>query len=174
MLPEGLATTAETDLWECRPRVSHYRCRFLLESEKSSPIKIKSALPPPKKKPKYPPSPKRRNFVDMGFSCRKNAFFQASIKLAQPFPAPELRTENFTDTRIFLIEFQSISIRDTDFGLETNKLCNDVFHLQSHYIGTVHWVEVTVCIERRGILRVGTYSLEFLYVDLQMQKLEHL
>ena len=30
--------------------------------------------------------------MDMGFSCRKNAFFQASIKLAQPFPAPELRT----------------------------------------------------------------------------------
>ena len=38
----------------------------------------------------------------MVFSCRKNAFFQASIKLTQPFPAPELRTENFTDTRIFL------------------------------------------------------------------------
>ena len=30
--------------------------------------------------------------MDMGFSCRKSAFFQASIKLAQPFPAPELRT----------------------------------------------------------------------------------
>ena len=42
--------------------------------------------------------------MDMSFSCRKNAFFQAPIKLAQPFPAPELRTENFTDTRIFLIK----------------------------------------------------------------------
>ena len=31
--------------------------------------------------------------MDMGFSCRKNAFFQASIKLAHPFPAPELRTK---------------------------------------------------------------------------------
>ena len=40
--------------------------------------------------------------MDMVFSCRKNAFFQAPIKLAQPFPAPELRAENFTDTRIFL------------------------------------------------------------------------
>ena len=40
--------------------------------------------------------------MDMAFSCRKNAFFQAPIKLAQPFPAPELRAENFTDTRISL------------------------------------------------------------------------
>ena len=38
----------------------------------------------------------------MGFSCRKNTFFQAPIKLAQPFPAPELRAKKFTDTRIFL------------------------------------------------------------------------
>ena len=43
--------------------------------------------------------------MDMGLSCRKNAFFQAPIKLAQPlnFPAPELRAKIFTDTRIFLI-----------------------------------------------------------------------
>ena len=41
--------------------------------------------------------------MDMGVSCRKNAFFQAPIKLAQPFPGAELRTEFFTDTRIFLI-----------------------------------------------------------------------
>ena len=39
--------------------------------------------------------------MDMSFSCRKNAFFHAPIKLAQPFPAPELRTKHFTDTRIF-------------------------------------------------------------------------
>ena len=56
-----------------------------------APIKIKSALQPPPK-PKIPP-PKTRNFMDMGFSCRKNAFFQASIKLTHPFPAPELRTK---------------------------------------------------------------------------------
>ena len=40
--------------------------------------------------------------MDMPFSGRKSAFFQAPIKLAHPFPAPELRAENFTDTRIFL------------------------------------------------------------------------
>ena len=59
-----------------------------------APIKIKSAPPPPPK-PKIPPPPKTRNFMDMGFSCRKNAFFQASIKLAQPFSAPELQTRGF-------------------------------------------------------------------------------
>ena len=57
-----------------------------------APIKIKSALPPPPKTQNTPPS-KTRNFMDMGFSCRKNAFFQASIKLTHPFPAPELRTK---------------------------------------------------------------------------------
>ena len=61
--------------------------------------KIGTAPPPPHKKPKIPP-PKKRNFMDMGFSCRKNAFFQAPIKLAQPFPAPELRT-NILRTRGF-------------------------------------------------------------------------
>ena len=40
--------------------------------------------------------------MDMGFSCRKNAFFQASIKLTHPFPAPELWTNIFADTMLFL------------------------------------------------------------------------
>ena len=67
--------------------------------------KIKSALPtspPPKKKPKIPP-PKTRNFMDMVFPAERKHFCQASIKLAQPFPAPELRTKIYTETRIFLI-----------------------------------------------------------------------
>ena len=56
-----------------------------------APIKIQSALPPPPQKTKIPP-PKTRNFMDMAFFLqKKNAFFQAPIKLAQPFPAPELR-----------------------------------------------------------------------------------
>ena len=44
-----------------------------------APIKIKSAPPPQKK----------GEFYGHGFSCRKNAFFQVSIKLVHPFPAPE-------------------------------------------------------------------------------------
>ena len=49
-----------------------------------APIKIKSALPPT--------PPKKGEFYGHGFYCRKNAFFQVSIKLAHPLPAPELRT----------------------------------------------------------------------------------
>ena len=63
-----------------------------------APIKIKSALPPPQKKTQNTPPKKTRNFMDMRFSCRENAFFQASIKLTHPFPAPELRT-NILRTR---------------------------------------------------------------------------
>ena len=37
-------------------------------------IKIKSALPPPQN-PKYPPPPKTRNFMDMGFFLQKERIF---------------------------------------------------------------------------------------------------
>ena len=52
--------------------------------------------------------------MGMGFSCRKNAFFQAPIKLAQPFPAPELRAKNLTDTTIFLILLARERERESD------------------------------------------------------------
>ena len=58
--------------------------------------------PPPPPNPKYPPPLKRVILWTRVFPCRKSAFFQASIKLTHPFPAPELR-KIFTDTRIFLI-----------------------------------------------------------------------
>ena len=38
----------------------------------------------------------------MGFSLQKERIFKAPIKLAQPFPAPELQTKHFMDTRMFL------------------------------------------------------------------------
>ena len=61
--------------------------------------KIGTSHPP---KPQIPP-PKTRNFMDIVFSCRKNAFFQAPIKLAQPFPAPELRTRIFRTRGFFWV-----------------------------------------------------------------------
>ena len=64
--------------------------------------KIGSPPPPKKKTPKHPPPPKRGILWAWVFSCRKNAFFQAPIKLAQPLPAPEYWAKFFTDTRIFL------------------------------------------------------------------------
>ena len=39
----------------------------------------------------------------MAFLAERTQFSQAPIKLAQPFPAPELRAKYFTDTRILLI-----------------------------------------------------------------------
>ena len=56
-----------------------------------APIKIKSALPPPPK-PKIPPPPKRGILWTWVSPAERTQFFQASIKLAHPFPAPELRT----------------------------------------------------------------------------------
>ena len=71
-----------------------------------APIKIKSALPPPAPKPNFqntlPPPNEEFYGHSRGFPAERRHFFQVSIKLAQPFPAPELRTKIFTDTRIFL------------------------------------------------------------------------
>ena len=36
---------------------------------------------------------------------QEEGIFQAPIELAQPFPAPELRANKLTDTRIFLTTF---------------------------------------------------------------------
>ena len=66
----------------------NYRPDFYQKNPRAHKNKIGTPPPP---KPKIPPPSKTRNFMDMGFSCRTDAFFQASIKLAHPFPAPELR-----------------------------------------------------------------------------------
>ena len=60
--------------------------------------KNKIGTSPPQ--PKIPP-PKTKNFMDMVFSCRKDSFFRASIKMAQPFPAPELRTRILRTRGVF-------------------------------------------------------------------------
>ena len=75
--------------------------------EKPAPEEMKSALPPPKKKkPKYPPPPQNEEFYGHGgFAAERTQFFQAPIKLAQPFPAPEysrtkiLRTRGFSEIK---------------------------------------------------------------------------
>ena len=56
-------------------------CHIVTVRKIRAPIKIKS------------PPPKMRNFMDMAFPAERTHFFRASIKLTQPFPAPELRTE---------------------------------------------------------------------------------
>ena len=64
--------------------------------------KISTSPPPPKKKNLIPPPLKRGILWAWRFSCRKNAIFQAPIKLVQPFPAPEVRAKKYMDTGIFL------------------------------------------------------------------------
>ena len=100
-----------------------------------APIKIKSALPSPKKS-KIPP--KTRNCMDMGASCRKSAFFRAPIKLAQPFPAPELQAITFTDTRIFSDKKSETPILQTE-GLHYGAANQAARGLQMHLdsMGTV-------------------------------------
>ena len=68
-----------------------------------APIKIKSALSPPPPQTQNTPPLKRGILWTLVFPAERAHFFQAPIKLAQPFPAPELQTKHFTDTRIFLI-----------------------------------------------------------------------
>ena len=53
-----------------------------------------STPPPPSKNPKFPPPPQNEDFYGHGgFPAERKQKFQAPIKLAHPFPAPELRTK---------------------------------------------------------------------------------
>ena len=81
------------------PPLRYYLERVLLRKI-PTPIKIKSALPPPPN-PKYPP-PKTRNFMDTGFSCRTDAFFPGVHKIGAAISGPGIADKKFTDTRIFL------------------------------------------------------------------------
>ena len=77
------------------------KTRPLVEYRKIlAPTKNKISTSPPQN-PKYPP-PQTKNFMGMGFFLQKERIFQVPIKFVPPFPAPELRATNFTDTRIFL------------------------------------------------------------------------
>ena len=56
--------------------------------------------------------------MDMGSSCRKNAFCQASIKIDAPISGPRIADKNFTDTRIFLRKVQNLEILEILESLE--------------------------------------------------------
>ena len=66
--------------------------------------------PPPKTQNTPPPPPKKAEFYGHGFFLQKERIFPGVHKIGAPFPAPELQTKHFTDTRIFLRNFQSISL----------------------------------------------------------------
>ena len=75
-----------------------WRCSLSTSQKNPRAHKNKIGTSPPN--PKYPP-PKTRNFMDMVFSCRTDAFFQASHKIGAAISGPRIADTNFTDTRIF-------------------------------------------------------------------------
>ena len=103
----GLKTLQNKGLWTVCPAQNQYmqekllgelifarihagrRCLYLSENPRAHKNKIGTSPPPPQ--PPSPP-PKKEEFYGHGFPAERTHFFQVSIKLAQPFPAPELRT----------------------------------------------------------------------------------
>ena len=89
--------------------------------------KNKIGTPPPPN-PNTPP-PKTRNFMDMAFPAEQTHFFQASIKLVQPFPAPELRTR-ILRTRGFFLKNRLKIVKErcqSDFRLLFNDFARPQF-----------------------------------------------
>ena len=85
------------------PEVCHItvRANRITLGEILAPIKIRSALsPPPRQSPKITPHPLNRGILWAWVFQQKERIFQAPIKLAQPFPVPESRT-NILRTRGF-------------------------------------------------------------------------
>ena len=60
---------------------------FFQKNPRAHKNKIGTPTPP---KPKIPPPPKTRNFMDMGFSCGKNAFFQGVHKIDAAISGPRI------------------------------------------------------------------------------------
>ena len=70
-----------------------------------APIKIKSALPPPQKNPKYPkypPLPKNEEFYGHGFFLQSGRIFPGVHKIGAAISGPRIADKILTDTRIFL------------------------------------------------------------------------
>ena len=65
-----------------------------------APIKIKSALPPPK--PKTPPPPLKRGILWTQVFLQKERIFPGVHKIGAAISGPRIADTNFTDTRIFL------------------------------------------------------------------------
>ena len=67
-----------------------------------APIKIKSALPPPKKKPKIPSPPQNEEFLWTWFFLQNGHIFPGVHKIGATISGPRIADKNLTDTRIFL------------------------------------------------------------------------
>ena len=81
--------------------VNYYTITSLLLGKIPTPIKLKLALPPPRSKKSQNPPLKGGILWAWGFPAERTKKSQAPIKLAQPFPAPELRAEILRKPRFF-------------------------------------------------------------------------
>ena len=88
--------------------------------------------PPQNPKPKIPPPKKTRNFMDMVFSCRTDAFFPGVHKIGAAISGPRIADTNFTDTRIFL------RLLGTQKGTKTDGFQNRKFWGLSKLAALVH------------------------------------
>ena len=82
--------------------------------------KNKIGIPPP---PPQNPPPKKGNFTDMVFPAERTHFFQVSIKLAHPFPAPELRTQILRTRGFFCF------LRYASHGQDTQRTLSTRIHM---------------------------------------------
>ena len=71
------------------------------------------------------------NFLGMEFSCRKSPKSQAPIKLVQPFPAPELRSE-YLPTLDFSWATLGVTLRTHHIGTDPDKLPLSTTRLHKH------------------------------------------
>ena len=86
-----------------------------------APIKIISALPPPKK-PKIPPPLRRGIFWTWVFFLQKERIFPGAHEIDAPISGPRIADKNLTDTRIFLIVSNKKSSTKTNFRVQTPPL----------------------------------------------------
>ena len=73
--------------WECSSDSLRHHTKHSSENPRAHKNKIGTSPP----QPKIPSPLKTRNFMDIGFPAERTQNFRAPIKLAQAFPAPELR-----------------------------------------------------------------------------------
>ena len=109
----ALSVTRQTCTWKCPGKGNElWQSWFSRKKPHAHKNRIGTSTPPFQKKKNTTPPLKRGILWAKGFPAERTKKCQAPIKLAQPFPAPELRAE-IMDMRIFLIYMGFHNLRFT-------------------------------------------------------------